>query len=631
LSVRGRLALLLAALYGSFYASLGHNETAHLDLVRALAEDQSPVVDRFRYNSADLIVHGERTYSNKAPGTALAALPAFALAERLTRGLPLSEPSRWDLVAYFTTLGSIGLASILAALATFRLVARRIADERAALAAVLALWCATPLFPFSTMLFGHALAAALVAFASARWLDADRQPSAELAGGAALGLGIATEYPVAVLALPLLALGGPRPPRLVLRLAGIGLGLVPLLAYQHALFGDALFPTYQAYVAEGRGANFPGHAQGLLGVHWPGLRGFTDNLVAISVGPARGLLRLCPVLGLALPGLWWTARSHGKSVALGLSAAVLSLVALNACYGDSIVYWGGGASLGPRHLLPALPLLALPLAEAARRVPRLMLLLALPSALAMLAGAAVDARVPYEAADAQRDFLHPRYARGEFALREAVLFTPGTPGHAENLGSLLGLPGPWQLMPLGLCVLGLGRSVAVAAGLARAPRVAMAAAVAAAVLYPALRALAVPPGAVLGSYASTEPGARTRLRADAAIDFDWRRDAPVLGPLDAAFSGALEIEPAGTYRFRLAGQGRHEVFLDGQELVSAAGTRGEERELSAGVHALVVRTFGAAPDAGLQLLWTPPAGIEVPVPASRFVRRGEVRLKVAAP
>ena len=58
----------------------------------------------------------------------------------------------------------------------------------------------------------------------------------------------------------------------------------------------------------------------------------------------------------------------------GLFAAFL---ALNAGY----IYWDGHASFGPRHALPGVILLAIPLAAAAQRWPRLTMLLLAPSLL----------------------------------------------------------------------------------------------------------------------------------------------------------------------------------------------------------------------------------------------------------
>lgn len=618
---RAALFVLLFGVYASFYASLGHNEAAHLDLVRALAEEGSLSVDSYRYNSADLVVKDGRTFSNKAPGAALLALPAFVAARAAVRPLSLAPAAAWDLVAYLTTLGSIGLLSCLAAVATFGSLSRAW-GEGAALAAVLAVWLATPLFPFSTMLFGHAASAALIALAAARLFDraAPGSASRDAAAGLALGLAVATEYPAAVVALPLLLYGlcaRSRGAAVALAL-GFGAGLLPLSLYQRLAFGSVFFPSYQAYVEEGRRAPFPGHARGLLGVAWPGLAGLLDTLAEITIRPARGLLRLSPVLILAIPGLVLVARVGRRREAATIALASAALLILNACYGDSIAYWGGGTSLGPRLLIPALPLLAMPLAAAALRLPGVFLLLAGISGFVMLMGTAVEARVPYEISEPVRDFLLPRYLRGEFALHRAVVFTPGVPGEARNLGGILGLPGPWQLLPTALFGLLLGGALLRAARVPSAARRVLAAGVLAAALAPAVAAAREDEGHVVGAYAPDEPGGRPRLRREQGLSFDWRRDAPLLLPFRAAWRGTLAIEHAGVYGLRLEGAGEHLLALDGRELSAAPSPRGTRVSLSEGSHALALSSRLAPGASGLRLLWTPPGGVEAPVPPSAF-------------
>ncbi len=619
---RGALVFLLLGLWACFYPGVGHNEAAHLDLARAIVEDGTLAVDRYRYNSADLVVHEGRTYSNKAPGAALLALPAFVAARALTGPLPIQEHRRWDLVAHLSTLGSVGLISALAAGATGSLLARSLGWPAAA-AGVLGVWLATPLLPFSTMLFGHAAAAGLVGLAAARLLDRDAPIGTlrDAVAGSALGLAVTTEFPAALLACPLLVLGlASRRSRIAL-LAGFASGLLPLLVYQRLAFGNALVPGYLAYLAEGASANFPAHARGLLGVGWRGQAAFLEVLAELTIRPARGLFRLCPLLVLVLPGLVLLARSGRLREAATIASAALLLLGMNAAYGDSAVYWGGGTSLGPRHLVAALPLLALPLAHAARRWPRTTLLLGLPSLFTMLIGTAVEPRVPYEQAHALRDFLLPRYWRGEFGLQQAVLFTPDAPGQARNLGAWLGLPGPWQLLPVAAVSWWLGRRLRDRAALPRLLAAALGGFALVVALAPTLALALKPPAALQAVYVPDVPGARPRLRRDAAIHFEWIRDAPVLGPFRAAWRGALRVERAGEYRIRLEGPGAHALLLDGRELAAATAPRGVQVSLSAGDHALELLSRPGLHAPFLRLYWQPPGAAEAIVPASSFAPR----------
>jgi hypothetical protein len=133
---------------------------------------------------------------------------------------------------------------------------------------------------------------------------------------------------------------------------------------------------------------------------------------------------------------------------------LLALLLLNASY----YMWWGGAALGPRHLVPALPFLALglPLVLPGRRewwaIAAPLLLVSMAN---QLAAVAVDPLVPFPTDVLGHAFGNLRAGR--------VAIQPG----ASNLGLLLGLPGWTSLLPVvGLWAAGLW---AVAAALPREP------------------------------------------------------------------------------------------------------------------------------------------------------------------
>ena len=99
--------------------------------------------------------------------------------------------------------------------------------------------------------------------------------------------------------------------------------------------------------------------------------------------------------------------------------------------------WDGGASAGPRHMVPALPFLALGLASAIASVPRIFGALAIVSAIQMLLLAA--------AAPEATQFGDPLW---EYALPKIVTRTPGPAVTSTNVGLLLGLPSVLSLVPL---------------------------------------------------------------------------------------------------------------------------------------------------------------------------------------
>ena len=381
-SVRGEAALLIALLlwptYAYFYQSAQHNEAARFDLTRAIVEDHSVTVDKYRYNSADLVLHARgghvATYSSKAPGVSLLGILPLWWSHRALALLPVPEWVQWHLVAYVTIVCTVGLLSVLGALATFAILHQATGSVGWSVSTIVALWLGSLLFPYSTLYYGHQPAASLLALAFFLSFEL-RQGSAAASqrpilfaatSGALAGLAVLTEYPVALLAAPLAVYTlvavarSPAIPSVRMRMAmayaaGLSVGGVLLLAYNTAAFGSPFFFSYEPYLE--MGGLFPAHRQGLGGIRWPGLRSFIDVLAKITVKPQRGLLYVgvdgglyacSPVLWIALPGLVLLFRCRAlRAEAWCVLAMTTAYLSFNACYGDSIVYWGGGTSLGP--------------------------------------------------------------------------------------------------------------------------------------------------------------------------------------------------------------------------------------------------------------------------------------------
>ena len=82
--------------------------------------------------------------------------------------------------------------------------------------------------------------------------------------------------------------------------------------------------------------------------------------IGLLVDSRHGLLWFAPLLPLAILG-WLTPSRNRLDRVLGLGAAVafLAYFLLNAAWVD----WRGGSSFGPRLMVPALPLLTIPLAR----------------------------------------------------------------------------------------------------------------------------------------------------------------------------------------------------------------------------------------------------------------------------
>jgi hypothetical protein len=357
------LALLVwfsAAWFGSWEGN--PNNATRLFAAISLVENGDATIDEFAELTIDKARFGDHFYLDKAPGTTLMALPAVALANWWTqeRSRGVSKwPGASDMAAFLRLRQRIAVAigpAVLTAVATallFHLAFGLTGSAAGGLVAALGFSLGSPVWGWSTTLFGHAPVAAL--FVIALWaLWRARGPALMGLAGAALGWAVVVEYQ-AVLAGGVLALFGAarvwrRPDRWRLigaASAGGIAALLPMIGYNLVAFGTPFKLGYQGVVG------FEGMNQGLFGLGWPR----PAVLWEITFGTMRGLFWVAPVLLVALLGLRdLSARSRSIAWTVGVGAAIVLLV--NAAY----FYWDGGNSTGPRHATPAIGLLALGLA-----------------------------------------------------------------------------------------------------------------------------------------------------------------------------------------------------------------------------------------------------------------------------
>jgi hypothetical protein len=142
-------------------------------------------------------------------------------------------------------------------------------------------------------------------------------------------------------------------------------------------------------------------------------------------------------------------RAEFRREALLFATIIAIQVGLNAGFGDSVLYWGGAWSCGPRHLIPILPFLAVAAAfwrpGIAVSVP-----LVLWSALVMLAAVSVEPRFDPAFANPIFDYALPLFFSSSlgFTMGLSYLSSLHFGGHSWNLGRVFGLDGSLQLLPL---------------------------------------------------------------------------------------------------------------------------------------------------------------------------------------
>ncbi len=362
------LIWLSCAWFGSW--ELNPNNSTRLFAAISLVEQGDATIDEFAPLTIDRAQFGAHVYTDKAPGMTLMALPAVAIANAVT-GAPsasltktIDDPAlgrfmklRLRMAAMFSSALLTGLAAV----ALWSLARDVTGNANAALVAALAYGLGTPAWGWSTTIFGHASVAALFMIAIwAVWRATQAVPRRGMAAlvGLALGWAVVVEFQ-AVLAgaaigvwalwrIRALPAGTQLPLMLALIGGGVAAGL-PMIAYNLVAFGVPIKFGYSGVVG------FDGMQQGFFGLTYPKL----PVLFELLFGPRRGLIWVAPVLLLAPIGLmrWYRQPGHRPMVVMVLAVVAIVLL-INASY----FYWDGGFSTGPRHSVPALPLLALGLA-----------------------------------------------------------------------------------------------------------------------------------------------------------------------------------------------------------------------------------------------------------------------------
>jgi hypothetical protein len=458
----------LFGIFCYFLPAATWNPVSRFDLTRSVVEHGSFAIDAYVDNTGDRAHRGEHWYSDKAPLAALLAVPAYQAYHWMesSRGKAPSyqvvgklgeAPQRvtvnrsFQRALYVCSLSTAALAGVAAGLALFELLRRRLSTPTA-LAGSAATVLATPLFPYATSFYGHAMAAGFVTVAVAlldTWdpqaIDSQGLPprGRALLAGACLGTSLGCEYlstvPAAVVSL-VFALGFVLSARdrgravqrcvseLLLPLALGALGPVLIIAGYHWTCFGAPWRTGYSFIVDPRFA--AGHASGLLGIRLPTAAG----LWGVSFGRMRGLFYIAPLALALLVGLVARARSRDRAALAG-TCAFLALLLVNSSY----YMWWGGAAAGPRHLVPALGLLALGVPWLWQRawLRYACCALAVVSLFNMIGISAVGLEAP-EHGDILRDFVYERLAAGRLSALSG----------ASNLGIEFGVVRGGSLGPL---------------------------------------------------------------------------------------------------------------------------------------------------------------------------------------
>lgn len=502
------LFCLLIGIYAYFYQAGGSNQNTRFDLVRSIVEEQTLWIDHYHYNTIDKAKREQHYYTDKAPGVSWLGVPIYGVIVAAI-GDQTQIPRYLDASMYLVTVFAVALPSALAGVMLFVLFGILGLKSRVRAALVLAYGLGTLAFPYSTLFYGHQLAASLLLASFVLLVRIRHHPESGIPKasvlvviGILLGYAVATEYPAALacVVLGIYAATFVRPySRLVWLAIGMAIPGAALALYHSTAFGAPLTLPYEFSTQVHRHLGF------FMGISLPDANAFYHVLFSSY----RGLFYSAPWLLLAIPGaVLMLQQSRFRVEALTCIAIVVLFVWLNA----SLVDWEGGWAMGPRYMIPVISFLAILTVGAwdvllsdpeitaecpKNRISKMAVIFWLKrsvrvlgfaaagvSMIGMLAGTAVTPQIPVGVKKPMEEFLYPWFFSGKLAVNfhpvdglhpefpADVKFLSWDHGRLEvssdtggqisvvsqatNAGKLTGLEGLASLLPLAFYVFTVG-------------------------------------------------------------------------------------------------------------------------------------------------------------------------------
>lgn len=343
-------ALTLVYFTGFFPPGNNPNELSRIQAIFAFAERGTFAIDepldRFGNHEDKSFANG-RSYSNKAPGLAFAAIPVY----RILRVF-FPEPSAGTSPIFvLTRLLTVSLLSVAAVSRLARRLARSPGGGATAPAIACAVAFGTPFLYYARSFFSHAWSASLLYLAWELIRDSE-EPERRRRGALLVGAGLLagwasiSEYTVAPVAalLALRAGWGFGFRRALVFAAGAAPALGLLLLYNAACFGSP-WVLSSAREATPHFAELARRGVFGMGVPSPGVA------ARLLLHPSRGVLAFSPFLLWAAGGWirWWRSGIDRRDCLFVLAACTALFLPI-AAYPS----WEGGWCLGSRYLLPVL-------------------------------------------------------------------------------------------------------------------------------------------------------------------------------------------------------------------------------------------------------------------------------------
>jgi hypothetical protein len=357
---------------------------SRLDLLHSVVEHGVLNIDTLHQNTPDKAFVNGHYYSDKAPGTALLALPFFAVASLALSwaDCPSDSTLGWLVTSWLSCACSQAVLASTGAGALFIWLAKRVSMRAAFLASAGIAIGGAPV-AYSSLMMSHSATFGLLAWSLCLSDPPHSQcsiPWRSFLVGSCLGLTLAGEFSSGIVVIALL----------------INIGLNGHLAYGHILLGVLpgilIIFGYNLWCFDSLLA-FGYHHQvvfkemhlGFFGIGFPSW----SNACYLTFGSRQGLFVWSPVLLLAFVGFSVAPKCMRTLAQLSYASILLNIVFLSGYFLPT-----AGMTLGSRLLTPILVLLALPVAIGIERLPRIGYILTMLSVVVTLFMVSVEIRIP---------------------------------------------------------------------------------------------------------------------------------------------------------------------------------------------------------------------------------------------
>jgi hypothetical protein len=634
------LFIFLFLTYSYFYQGGGHNSNTRINLTRAIVEQGRLMTDSFSGNTADVALYKGHTYCDKAPGTSLIGVIPFFVMTYLEKILPEGFVSKWGdhLRNHFTIALSVSLISAIGALFLFELLGFYTTKIIERLFVTIGYSIATPVFAYSTVFYGHQIAGTFliiifyiihkIVLGEVRY---DKESIYLFIAGILAGLTVLTEYPPAVVILffsIFLFIKLINKWRIIYFIAGGLIIAVLLISYNMSCF-DSLFSVGYSTYGSSENPNWQQMTKGVMGVQTPR----PSVMYLLLFGTYRGLFYLSPFLLLSIPGFFFFFGLKEKRHLFYLSLLiVLYFISFNSGYGDSYVFWGGGVGMGPRHLIPMIPFLCIPVLLTMRRLKMFTIFLILLSIFFIIMGVSTEFRAPYNYTNPLVHYYMTNFFRGEMSKTIVSTFPSKFPNRdmeAYNLGEIAGLQGLWSLIPLALfwIVIASLFIYAVLPELEKPSKLFFLKTAAMVVFFVFgvfflndIFGLTNPKdisggNGLLGRYYNNTDyrGEPSLKKVDKKIDFTWDMNTgrPFTDSFSVIWDGYVYIDKDGEYQFGINSDDGSMLYIDDKLLIDNGGMHGsrlfnEYVKLIKGFHKLQLKFQDFGGGAVMELYWVKP-------------------------